>query len=104
MRPATMTRRKKTTGTKTEIIKDNMYIVISATGPDMEINETFHKTEKEAKDAMLKDILRSTHYKNLDEIIADANAGLCGFSDDGAWAETKRYQPIQWKIVKIPNT
>ncbi|MBO5550422.1 MAG: hypothetical protein J5966_00555, partial [Lachnospiraceae bacterium] len=59
-------------------------------------------TREEAREAMLEDILRSSSYESLDEIIEGANAGFCGFSADEAWAETESGTG-QWKIVKVPE-
>ena len=81
-----------------------MFILISVTRSELDINTSYHKTKKAAIDAMVKDIISITNYKSLDEIINDANAGLCGFSDDEAWAETKDYDTAQWHIEKIPTT
>lgn len=66
------------------------------------ISESFYSTHEEAHKAMIEDILLSTLYESLDEIIDGANAGLCGFSDDEAWAETESGTG-QWKIVKVPE-
>ena len=61
------------------------------------------RAREEAREAMLEDILISTPYESLDEIIEEADAGLCGFSDDEAWAETNQNGTGQWKIVKVPE-
>lgn len=80
-----------------------MYILISATQAEVIINEAFYKTKEEAKEAMLADILLMTDYNDINEIVDDANAGLCGFSDEEAWADTKQCGIACWKIVKVPE-
>ena len=80
-----------------------MYELISVTREELEIVESFYQTREEAREAMLEDILISTPYESLDEIIEEADAGLCGFSDDEAWAETNQNGTGQWKIVKVPE-
>ncbi len=80
-----------------------MFELISVTRTELEICESFYKTKQDAINAMVEDILISTSYKSLEEIIEDADAGLCGFSDDEAWAETNQHDTGQWKIVKIPE-
>ena len=59
--------------------------------------------QKEAVDAMVKDILLMTNYASLDEIIKASENDEAGFSDDEAWAETKQFGTGQWKIVEIPG-
>jgi hypothetical protein len=80
-----------------------MYILISATQSEVVINEAFHPTKEAAQEAMLADILLMTDYQDLQEIIDDANAGICGFSDEEAWADTKQCGIACWKIVKVPE-
>ncbi len=52
---------------------------------------------------MIDDIISSTNYNSADEIVEDANAGICGLSDDDAWAHDVYVGTIQWKIVKVPE-
>ena len=80
-----------------------MWQLISITREDLEISSAFYKTKKEAHEAMINSILSSTNYDTLDEIIEDANAGLCGFSDDDAWAETHHSGMGQWRIIEVPT-
>lgn len=51
---------------------------------------------------MVQDMIQSTSYESLEEILADADEDLCGFSDDEAWAETHDSGTEQWKIVELP--
>ena len=81
-----------------------MFQLISVTRLELDITESYHKTKQEAIDAMIKDMIISTPYESLDEIIEAADAGECGFSDDEAWAETNQHETGQWKIVELPNT
>ena len=81
---------------------EKRFQLISVTRSELEIVESFYDTHEEAHKAMIEDILISTPYESLEEIIEDADAGLCGFSDDEAWAETNQSGTGQWKIVEIP--
>ena len=81
-----------------------MYVLISTTRDDLEISESFHETKEAARQAMIDDIILLTDYESLDEIIEEADAGLCGFSDDDAWAETNQCGTGQWKIVEVPES
>lgn len=81
-----------------------MFQLISVTRLEMEICTSFYNTRKEAHQAMIDDIILSTDYNNLEEIIEAANAGLCGFSDDEAWAETNQFGTGQWNIIEIPTS
>ena len=80
-----------------------MYILISVTGSEFDIVTSFYDTKEQAHNAMIEDIIFSTSYKGLDEITKDANAGLCGFSDDGSWAETNWNGVKHWKIEELPE-
>lgn len=80
-----------------------MFILVSTTREELDINTSYHDTKKEAIDAMTQDIILLTQYNSLDEIIDAANAGECGFSDDDAWAETNQFGTGQWKIEEIPD-
>lgn len=80
-----------------------MYILISVTRNELDICESFHKTQEDARKAMVEDMLLMTNYETIDDIIDDADAGFCGFSDNDAWAETKSCGTAQWKIVQIPD-
>jgi hypothetical protein len=80
-----------------------MFILISVTKLELEINTSYHNSEKEAIDAMAQDIIMMTEYKSLDDLIDASNSGESYFSDDGACFETKQYGTGQWKIEKIPD-
>lgn len=85
-------------------LEKSMYELISVTALELEITESFFPTWQKAHDAMVADMILMTEYKDMNEIIDAADAGLCGFSDDGAWAETLQCGTGQWKIVKVPET
>ena len=89
---------------KTEKEDSKMFQLISVTRNELEIAESFYESKEAAHKAMIEDILISTSYESLEEIIEEADAGLCGFSDDEAWAETNQNGTGQWKIVEIPKT
>ncbi len=78
-----------------------MYQLISTTRDALEITQSVYSTKKAAVDAMVEDIIISTGYESLDEIVGAAGRGECGFSDDEAWAETHEQGTGQWKIVEI---
>ena len=80
-----------------------MFQLISVTRLELDITESYHKTKQEAIDAMVKDMIISTPYESLDEIIEAADTGECGFSDDEAWAETNQCGTGQWKIIEVPE-
>ena len=80
-----------------------MYALLSVTHDELTIIATFHKTKEEAHEAMVQDILKSTQYSTVDEIVEAADEGLCGFSDDEAWAETRYQGTGQWSIVPVPT-
>jgi len=80
-----------------------MFELISVTRLELEICESFYPTKEEARAAMIEDIIISTEYETLEEIIDAADADLCGFSDDDAWAETNQFGTGQWKIVEVPD-
>lgn len=86
------------------IIEDDSprYMLISVTRCDLEIAESFYLTKEEAVEAMINDIIDSTPYESLEEIIDNANVGYCGLSDDESWAETTSDDTCQWKIVELP--
>ena len=79
------------------------YVLISTTRDELEICTSFHETQEQAHQAMIEDIIISTDYESVEDIIDAANAGLAGFSDNDAWAETNQFGTGQWNIVKIPN-
>ena len=80
-----------------------MFALISVTRLELDICESFYETREEAVNAMADDIILMTEYRSLEEIVEDANRGLCGFSDFDAWAETREFDTGQWKIVEIPE-
>lgn len=80
-----------------------MYVLISVTRGELEIYTSYHKTKKEAIDAMVEDMKTSCGFKSIDEIVDAADAGKCTFSDDGAWAQTLQYQAGTWLIEEIPE-
>ena len=80
-----------------------MYILISVTKLELEINTSYHNTEKEAIDAMVQDIIMMTEYESLNDLIDVSNSGEGYLSDDSACFRTKRYGTGQWKIEKIPD-
>lgn len=79
-----------------------MYELISVTRSELNITTSFHDTKEESFQAMLDDIYEMTPHKNIDEIKKAEKAGLCGLSDDDAWAETADNDTCQWQIVEIP--
>ena len=82
-----------------------MYVLMSVTRDEMDINESFFATREEAVNAMVKDMILMTNYETFDEIIEASNAGECQFCIDGnSWAETTEYNTGVWKIVKVPDT
>ena len=89
---------------KTDEEDSKMFQLISVTRNELEIVVSFYESKEAAHKAMIGDILISTSYESLEEIIEEADAGLCGFSDDEAWAETMQNGTGQWKIVEIPKT
>ena len=80
-----------------------MYALISVTRNELEICTSFYKNQEEAHKAMIEDIVLSTGYDSLEDIIDAANAGECDFSDNDAWAETNQFGTGQWNIEKIPD-
>ncbi len=81
-----------------------MFQLISVTRSELDIVTSLYATKKEAIDAMVEDMIISTPYESLDEIVDAANSGECGFSDDESWAETNQHGTGEWKIVELPNT
>ncbi len=78
-----------------------MYQLISTTRDELEITQSTYPTEEAARNAMIEDIIISTGYESLDEIVDAANRGVCGFSNRDAWAETNEHGTGQWNIVEI---
>lgn len=78
-----------------------MYQLISTARNTLEITQSTYPTEEAARNAMIEDIINSTGYESLDEIVDAANRGECGFSDRDAWAETHEQGTAQWNIVEI---
>ena len=79
-----------------------MFILISADRDNLELCHSFYETREEATKAMVKEILDATYYESLEEIIEEADAGECGFSDYDAWVETSHSGTATWKIIEIP--
>ncbi len=78
------------------------YILITTSEPDLDLSVEEFPSADAAHDEMLKQILDQSDYNSEEELVDEANAGLAGYSDDEAWAVSRRScGTVVWKIVAV---
>jgi hypothetical protein len=81
-----------------------MYLLTMAIqDPDFTVKTEFYPNKEKAVKTMNSGILKVTPFKSLDEIVGYAKRGLCGYTDNSAWAETKKGYPVRWDIIEVPG-
>ena len=91
-------------GTQTSApVNRSMWELVSVTRSELVIVSSFYSTKEEAVQAMIDDIIISTPYDSLEDILAAAEKEECEYSEDSAWAETNQNGTGQWNIIEIPS-
>ncbi len=80
-----------------------MYQLLSVTRYELEICASYFDTKEAAVEAMVDDIILSTSYESLEEILEAAKRDECGYDGEEAWAETLQHGTGQWNIIEIPD-
>ena len=75
------------------------YILITTDRVNLDLSSEEFPSAKAAHDEMLKQILDQSDYNSVEELVAAANAGEAGYSDNEAWISHSSCDTIVWKII-----
>lgn len=84
-----------------DLVDSPRYVLMVTNRDDLDIDEAYYLTKKDAEDAMWKSI-KSVTGKTKKEFMEAADEDKCGYGNNGAWSNIDEPTTV-WKISEIPT-
>lgn len=92
-----------------KVIKKPGFVYVSVSRANMQPSVVFAETEKEAWEAVEREIVELTDFGSLDEVKKEAENGkdvahpICGIMKNSVWVINRDGDMLKWKIERIPD-